>query len=160
MIDFDRTEPICYSTYFILRQFRLIKCNFFIHNTMPYIHPDLILKLGRDFLIGCQDTWQKVHIRLKNGCLTVWANLAVTKLFGLRQDSLCLKIFINSLFSFINIWLTLMGKKYEVRSLRLIIFCCEHVDPTIAILVQRSMWSRVSLLMLAENLSRDHTPAK
>ena len=27
--------------YFSLRQFQLIKCSFYIHNTMPYIHPRL-----------------------------------------------------------------------------------------------------------------------
>ena len=38
--------------------------------------------------------------------------------------------------------------------------CCKHVDPTVAIVVQRSMCSRVSLLILAGKLSRDHTAAR
>ena len=103
--------------------------------------------------------------RLSRACaiayMKVWANLAVTKLFGLRQDWPCLKN-IYKFIIFLHRYLTDPYKQKIIwfRSLRLIVSCCKHVDPTVAILVQRSMWSRVSLSILAGNLSRDHTAAK
>ena len=35
--------------YFSLRQFRLIKCSFFIHSDTPYIHPRLDFRIEPKF---------------------------------------------------------------------------------------------------------------
>ena len=34
---------------FVLRQFRLTKCSFFVYNTTPYIHPRLDSRIGPRF---------------------------------------------------------------------------------------------------------------
>ena len=112
----------------------------------------------RNYSISTIDSSGTAVILLIKESMTVWANLAVTKLFGLRQDWPYLKN-IHYFPSSISDW-PLWAKIIWFWSLELVVSCCKHVDLTVAILVQRSMWSRVSLLILAGNLSRDHTAAK
>ena len=52
IMEFNRTEPTCYSTIFSLRQFLLVKCSFFIHRTTPDIHPRLDSRIDRNFSIA------------------------------------------------------------------------------------------------------------
>ena len=57
--------------YSFLRQFRLIKCSFFIHSTTPYVHPKLDSQIEPKFPIG----WELVLSNVEAPMTHSWPHL-------------------------------------------------------------------------------------